>query len=184
MGGDSLVPGRGGEPATGTPEYLIEIYETFYKKIYAYSVYRLFKREFAEDVTSQVFLHLVEQGDSLKERSRAEISSWLYATANNLINNDFRTRNRRGEILKDVAREIASRSGDDHATHRLDWPILYKAISRLKGDHQNVVVLRYFEGLEPAAIAEVLRIKPGTVRVMLSRATKKLRSELEDSFEA
>jgi RNA polymerase sigma factor (sigma-70 family) len=42
-----------------------------------------------------------------------------------------------------------------------------------------VVVLRYFEGLSEAEIAETLSCRPGTVKSLASRALDRLRKELD-----
>ncbi len=161
----------------------MEIYEVFYGRIYAYCLYRLFKKELAEDATSQVFLRFVEHFGSLQQCGKAEICQWLYRAASNLVSNQLRTASRRAEIAKEVARFNAARS-ERETFHAMDWPVLYEAILRLKPEQQDVIVLRYFVGLEPAQIAQTLAMKPVTARVTLSRAIKKLRGTLVEPLDA
>jgi RNA polymerase sigma factor (sigma-70 family) len=54
------------------------------------------------------------------------------------------------------------------------------ALQRLSAQHRAAVVLRYYLDLDDSAIAEVLDCAPATVRSRLSRALRKLRSELGD----
>ena len=157
------------------------LYDAFYPKIYAYCVYRLFKRELAEDVTSRVFLRLVRQFDQLREQDTTSIGNWLYGTANHLVTNHIRKGRRRAEILREVAEQLAARPAAN-ATDHMDWPVLYQAILRLRRKQQDVVVLRFFENFDTFRIAQILGIKPVTVRVLLSRALKNLRRELETPF--
>jgi RNA polymerase sigma factor (sigma-70 family) len=51
---------------------------------------------------------------------------------------------------------------------------------RLPERQRAAVVLRFYEDLPEAAIAEIMRVRPGTVRSLLSRAVASLRTEMRD----
>lgn len=53
-----------------------------------------------------------------------------------------------------------------------------RAVGRLPRRFREPIVLRYFEEMPIAEIAEVLRISPGNVEVRLSRARARLRETL------
>jgi RNA polymerase sigma-70 factor (ECF subfamily) len=55
---------------------------------------------------------------------------------------------------------------------------LRQAIAGLNRRAAEVVTLRYFEGLDNRAIAEILDTSPGTVAVTLHRARERLKAEL------
>lgn len=57
-----------------------------------------------------------------------------------------------------------------------DVSILSQYLDRLKPEHKEVIVLRYFQGMEYADIAERLEKNVNAVRVMLHRALKELRT--------
>ena len=61
----------------------------------------------------------------------------------------------------------------------LDWPTLYRAISKLKPKHQTILTLRFFESLRIEDIAEITNTKDATVRVTLHRILKTLRAYLQ-----
>jgi RNA polymerase sigma factor (sigma-70 family) len=162
---------------------IVELYRSSVREIFGYSVRRLFTKHLAEDATSAVFLRLVEQYSALRHKGRPEIRNWLYGTASNVIAAYLLDAKRQKEIAENLARErqrevAVGREGED----RLDWPVLYEAIGRLKRRQQEVVVLRYFQGLETSAIAEALGMRHVAVRVLLWRAVKRLRQELEKPF--
>ena len=181
-------PGNGGGQCgplvtNNVADEIAGVYDDCFRGIYGYCVRRLYSKDQAEDAASAVFLRLVEEYGVLRHKSSKGLRNWLYGTANNVIARYFRDARRHREIVAAVTRERQALSfqgvgGDD----RLDWPVLYEAIARLEGRHQEMVVLRYFQGLETSAIAKILGMRHVTVRVGLSRAVKKLQSELERRF--
>ena len=54
----------------------------------------------------------------------------------------------------------------------------WRLLARLPAEQRAVVVLRFYEDLPLAAIAEVLGCRPATVRTRLHRALAKLRKEM------
>ena len=65
----------------------------------------------------------------------------------------------------------------DHAIGHADRAVLLTEIARLPAQQRAVVVLRYYEGLADADIAELLNLAPGTVRGYASCALAALRIE-------
>jgi RNA polymerase sigma-70 factor (ECF subfamily) len=66
-----------------------------------------------------------------------------------------------------------------HVASAADRDELERALSRLTPDQRAVLVLRYYAGFEPADIADVLRLPPGTVRSRLHYAVRAMRSAIE-----
>lgn len=52
------------------------------------------------------------------------------------------------------------------------------AVDGLSAQQRAVIVLTYWQDLEPKAVAELLGVSEGTVRKQLARARQKLRGEL------
>jgi len=176
--GDDLV-----RRARRDAQSLGQLYDRHYAGVFRYCVHRLFVREAAEDVTSQVFLHVAEQIRSFSGSTEADFRNWLYAIAGNQANAYLRKRARRKALLEAAARQgrIAVKAGSD-CPGELDWPKLYEAIAALSPREQTIVTLRSFEGWPFEQIAAALEIKPVTARVAFSRALKKLRARLAKSL--
>ncbi len=60
---------------------------------------------------------------------------------------------------------------------------LVQALSQLDDRHRDVVLLRFFEGLPPRAIATHLGVPAETVKTRLKRAMARLRGQLDDLHE-
>jgi RNA polymerase sigma-70 factor (sigma-E family) len=76
--------------------------------------------------------------------------------------------------------EVPDRMVDDPALQRSDdWDLLRRALSRLPVRQRTVLVLRYYEDLSEAAIAELMGCQPGTVKSQAARALAALRPLLQ-----
>lgn len=92
---------------------------------------------------------------------------------------------RRGSWLKrvllrpdpDPARAVPSDHADETAERERVWTML----ARLPRQQRAALVLRYYEDLPDAEIAEVLGCAVGTVRSSISRALGTLRTELVEA---
>jgi RNA polymerase sigma-70 factor (sigma-E family) len=76
--------------------------------------------------------------------------------------------------------EVPDRTADDPALRRSeDWDLLRRALSRLPVRQRTVLVLRYFEDLPEAEIAQLMGCQPGTVKSQAARALAALRPLLQ-----
>lgn len=85
----------------------------------------------------------------------------------------------RNELRRDrLWRRVAGRVHDSDAVHD-EHDHLFDALDLLPSRRKAAVVLRYYEGLSEAEIAETLGCRPGTVKSLLHRAMEQLRQEIE-----
>lgn len=72
--------------ACSNPSAFVRLYRSHYEAVFRYCVHRLFERQIAEDVTSDVFLKVVENIHSFKGNEQ-QFRCWLYRIATNAVNN-------------------------------------------------------------------------------------------------
>lgn len=155
----------------------VQLYRRHYDAVFRYCVHRLFERQTAEDVTSQVFLKVVENLSRFRGTDE-QFRNWLYRIATNAVNDHLR-RAVRGKALLRVACEQANSQGTnckDTSDEKL--AVLREAVLSLKPRYQTIIALRFFENLKLTEIAEVLGSSPGTIRSQLARALVKLHNKL------
>ncbi len=161
-----------------------ELFDHFYPPIFAYCSRRLVVRAAAEDVASEVFLKVAGRIREFSGTTAEEFRRWLFRIATNEINAHLRQSIRRRELLEAAAlmgKINASVSAPLLASDSpVEWQEVYEAIGELNDREQSIISLRFFAGLKHEQIAEVLEVKPGTIRVALSRALDKLRDRLRD----
>ena len=159
--------------ARSDPEAFVELYRKYYDAIFRYCAHRLFERTAAEDVTSEVFLRVVEKFGSFRG-DEPQFRNWLYRIATNAVNNHLRKAVRRDNLLERVCEQTYSPLGDCQVSSA-KLALLRKAMLTLKPRYQTIITLRFFENLKLTEIAEVLESSPGTVRSQMARALAKLR---------
>jgi RNA polymerase sigma-70 factor (ECF subfamily) len=154
------------------------LFRRHYDEIYRYCARRLPERSCAEDVTSQVFLKMLNNFDSFTG-DETGFRCWLFRIACNEINSFYRRSVRHNKAMDklaqqtDEAQQAPEEQVDDENQAKIDF--LRTAMGQLKPDHQDILTLRYFQGLNSDQIGEVLRMNPATVRSQLSRSLKKLK---------
>ncbi len=188
MMGVSEVSGFNFEPdlmtqAKSDPGVFSRLYFRHYDAIFRYCAHRLFDRTTAEDITSEVFLSMVENFQTFDGNER-QFRNWLYRIATNAVNEHLRKTIRRSAILAWV-RQWSSSDKTDEEPHpdesQRNTAIIKKAILTLKPQLQAIVTMRFFENLKLEEIAEVVGTSAGTVRSQLSRALVKLRKHISSA---
>ena len=150
---------------------LAALCEVFYPKIYAYIYYRVGHPEDAEDLTSDVFVRMVE---SLPKQKRA-FSPWLFRIASNLVADHYRKKSVRKETpLTEEVFQVADRSPLE-SERDLTREQLQKGLSQLREEQQQVIVLKFINDLDNREIAEILGKSVGAVKALQFRALSSLR---------
>lgn len=162
--------------ARGDSEAFIRLYRMHYDSVFRYCAHRLFNRAAAEDVTSQVFLKVVEKFASFKGDEQ-QFRSWLYRIATNAVNHHLRKVARRNNLLERACGQTNGPAGGCRASSE-KLALLREAVLDLRPRCQAIITLRFFESLKMTEIAEVLGSSPGTVRSQMARALAKLRKVL------
>ncbi len=129
----------------------------------------------AEDVVQETFLGAFRGLASFEQRSSVE--TWLFRIAVRQAAKSRRSRGRRRTVSLDHLPESRERDGwsPEKVDTRLD---VMAVLATLSPEHREVVVLREFEGMSYAEMADVLDVPRGTVESRLFRAREKLKERL------
>lgn len=145
--------------------------------IWRYVLRRTGDRDLAEDVTSEVFV--VAWRRAHEPRAVVPDLPWLYGVARKLLANARRAHGRRAALVERLAGETAGRIADDEAERLIDGWVVRDALEQLAPADREVLRLAAWEGLEPHEIAVVLACRPGTARIRLHRARRRLGALLD-----
>ena len=159
------------------------LYEHFYDKIFRYVMFKTGDRIDAEDITTDVFLRMLESIGSFKFQGYP-FSSWLFRIAHNLIVDHFRRRARRQSAPLEEAMAVAGGSSSD-VDHKIDVDLsvaeVYEAMDDLTDLQREVMSLRFAAGLSVKETAEAVGRKENAVKALQHAAVKKLRATLNVS---
>lgn len=151
------------------------LYSLYYDAVYRYVYFRTGNVIVAEDLTENVFLKAWRAIGS-SARGRLRFSSWLYRIARNVVVDHYRTRRddvRVGTGHLRLAEE--EHLGPEALTlRREEVKELQRAIARLPEEQQQVIVLRFIEGLTHAEVSEILGKTEEACRVIQYRGLKVL----------
>ena len=158
---------------------LAEIYDRYAESIYRYAYRYVGDASLAEDLTSEVFLKLL-QVLGTSRAPREQLQGWLYRVARNLAVDWFR---QQAKGVPFSLNEELTPDGNSPATRLEEQQLhqdLRKAISQLTPSQQQVIVLRFGEGRKIKEIGHLMGKSEGSIKVMQYRAMKRLRKLLEN----
>jgi RNA polymerase sigma-70 factor (ECF subfamily) len=137
-------------------------------------------RALAEDLAQEGFLRVYQRLNTFDPERK--FSSWFFQVLRNITIDHLRINRLRTSSLDELAEEgnqgaavdRESASPEELAGQSELATAMGAALSRIRPEYREVVVLRYQEGLTQPEIAEILGIPSGTVKTYLHRARKEL----------
>ena len=161
----------------GDAEAFGELYQQHLAAIYRYVFYRVGQVAEAEDLTETVFLKAWEALDHYRRRD-VPFSAWLYRIAHNAIIDRYRRDHETLALDEQTDIHDEADGPEDCLAEAETTEVLIRALAQLSPDHQQVLVLRFINGLNHADTSRVLGRSEEAVRVLQHRALKALRAIL------
>lgn len=151
-----------------------ELYDQYAPLIYAYLYRRVHNAQLAEDLTGEVFVRVLQAIQS-EQFWHTSFRRWLYRIAHNLLVDYYRKQPPVPMLALDEQLVAARGDPDSALAEKLSRQDLLAAISQLTPDQQQVLVLRFGEGLAAREVAEVMGKSVGAVELLQHRALAALR---------
>lgn len=164
------APGNAHASSRDCAAELVACYEAEASGLYRYATLLLGNPQLAEDVVQEAFLRLfaaLRSGAEIRDRR-----AWLFRVLRNACLERRRYSRSRNEVELSAGAPApaASPEADYHRRH-LAWQL-----ARVLSPRELECVRLRAEGLSYAQIADVLRVRSGTVGALLNRALVKCRS--------
>jgi RNA polymerase sigma-70 factor (ECF subfamily) len=135
--------------------------------------FRVTDEQTAEDLTAQVFTKAWEKLDHYKP-SGAPFIAWLYTIARNIVIDFYRTRKETVDLEDAVSIAHDGPQPEDQVALHFEVEELRIALQQLTADQQQVVVLKFINGLSTEEIAQQLGKRTGAIRALQMRALQSL----------
>ncbi len=168
----------------GRHEAFGELYERYAEKIYSYIYFRTSNHHDAEDLTARVFFRGMAHIESYTERG-VPFQAWLYRIAHNLVANWHRDQGRRRVIPLDefIASSLKSDAPERQAEDNEEREALLHAIRRLPEERQQLLTLKFVDGMSNMEIGEIMDRTEGAIKSLYHRTLIALRDDMQGSID-
>ncbi|MFK0279575.1 RNA polymerase sigma factor [Streptomyces sp. NPDC090499] len=163
--------GEGGADAIGA------LYDELNDTIYRWMRRYIRDGHVAEDLCQDVWLKIAQ--NISKYRTGTNLLAWLRTITTNTALDYLRAMQRRpSEVFYadqlELDRPRFDQSPEEHAERRALAQAVASHLSKLRHDQRQVLILRFYDGLNPTHAAQVMGKTPGAVRTLTLRALRKL----------
>lgn len=155
------------------------LYQSIYADLYKMAYYIIGNRELAEDIVSDTVLDAYRNIATLRDPDKFE--SWILKILTNQCKKMMRGKYSKFSVFNPNARnpeDYPLSSGNDLSTQD-DMTDIVRAMSHLSYDDKLIISLCIVEGYKSTEVAQILSMKPSTVRSRLNRGLAKMRKYLE-----
>lgn len=172
------------QASSGDQNAIMEIYERYFAPIYQFIRLRTNDASLAEDLTSEVFVKLVE---ALRGRNapRRSLRGWLFQVARNeLYRHIGKDRRYPSETLEEWIPASDDNQPEVQYIRSLHIESARAALRLLTAEQQEVLILRFGQALSLEETAEVMGKNIGAIKSLQSRAVNTLRQVLSEMRDA
>ncbi|MFF0153891.1 RNA polymerase sigma factor [Micromonospora sp. NPDC005203] len=163
-------------------EHFRRVYAVNFEPLLAYAMRRVEQPEDAADIVAETFLVAWRRRREMPPEAEARL--WLHGVARRVLANHHRGGARRGRLGDRLRQRFRAALAVDPGSAVPDRLTVRAALAQLNEVDREVLMLTFWEGLEPREIAVVLQVNPAVVRTRLSRARARLRDIVGDDVEA
>ncbi|MDD5189821.1 MAG: RNA polymerase sigma factor [Dehalococcoidales bacterium] len=176
------------EATKKNPQAFGLIYDAYYRNIFGYIQRRTGSVLVAQEITSDVFCKALDNIGQYKWRG-IPFGAWLYRIAAHEIADRYRKEHRKHKTMINltndddddsyVLRREACQAQDEMQKYD-GYLDLHKALTQLPLKYQEVLTLRFFEGMQFKEIGIILGKPENSVKTITRRGLFRLKEVLED----
>jgi RNA polymerase sigma-70 factor, ECF subfamily len=153
------------EIAAGVEQAFVELYRRRQNDVYRFAFAMAKSRSFAQDVTQEVFLNVLENASRF-DSAKGSVRAWLFGCARYVTLDRLRLERR---WTDDMPADLATLDSDERLLADQRVERLHAAIARLPVEYREALVLFELQELTYSETAAVLDCPVGTVRSRLHR---------------
>ena len=151
-----------------------EIIDRYQNMVYGLALARTGSASDADDVFQEVFLAYHQSGKAFRDEDHRK--AWLLKTAVNF------SRRVTASTWRKKTAPLSEREDVPVPFREPEENLVWEAVQSLEEAYRLPIYLHYFQELTTEEIGKALSLRPGTVRMRLSRGRDKLRELLKGDF--
>jgi RNA polymerase sigma-70 factor, ECF subfamily len=161
--------------AGGDERALSELYDRYSRLVYATGIRLLRDVSLAEELVQDAFTNVWRRAGTF-DPERASFTTWLYCiTRNRVVELTHRRKVRPISVGEEPLQTVPG--GPEPEASVDSWDVA-RALSRIPGEHREVLTLAYFQGLTQNEISQQTGVPLGTIKSRTTAALKRLRHAL------
>jgi RNA polymerase sigma-70 factor (ECF subfamily) len=167
--------------------YFENIYNEHTDQLYRFTFFRVSDKEKAIDIVQDVFFkyfRYLEDSKAREDEIHFSHKAYLFKTIRNTIIDHYRKK--QSQSLDELLDSGFEYSSDEDVSYDTSMNIDYKEVVKsLKGmdlDSQELIYMRFIEGLSLTDIAEITGQKENTIAVKVHRILEKLKQKHEKHY--
>lgn len=168
------------EIVAGVEQSFVDLYRRRHNDVYRFAFAMAKSRSFAQDVTQEVFLNVLENASRF-DSSKGTVRAWLFGCARHVTLDRLRLERR---WTDDMPADLGTLDSDERLLADQRVERLHAAIARLPVEYREALVLCELQELTYAETAAILECPVGTVRSRLHRGRVLLAAMLDESEQA
>ncbi len=153
---------------------LNEIIQTYQSMVYGLALARTGSPQDADDVFQETFLAYFRSGKVFRDEQHRK--AWLLRTALNMSRRITSSTWRQKIVPLEAGEDVPALFREPEEDR------VWQALMSLDEEQRLPLYLYYFEELSTDQVAQALHVRPGTVRMRMSRGRDKLRTLLKGDY--
>lgn len=153
------------------------VYDQYFSEVYRYALYRVGETTLAEDISSEVFIRLLEAVQA-GHGPDSNLRGWLIGTANHIVTDQMRKKYRRSEEEISESLPDLNPGPVSEVDQREQNRSIQNAYLKLTPEQQHVLALRFGQGYSLEETATQLNKNVNAVKALQFRALAALQREI------
>ena len=154
--------------SNGDLEALSCLFEKFHVRIFNFSYRMIGNKELSEDITQEVFYHLIRYK---KTYNGSSFSTWIYTIARNIIYKEYRNKK---PLINNIA-DMSVLLIDNAQSHNDEIEHLEACLKKLSFEDREIIILNKIEGVKYQELSVIMKTSTGALKTKSHRAMKKLK---------
>ena len=170
----------------GDVDAFADLFELTIASVYRYLYGRSGDATLAEDLAQDAYLRAMRAVKTSFKGGSSEFLAWMIRIARNRFLDHVKSGRVRWEVVVEETPVMLARNDPEReALEKVASADLKKALRLLTDDQQEIIFLRFFQGLQISEVAEITSRTEGAVKALQFRALRALQRviELDGSFD-
>lgn len=155
-------------------ENFSELYDRYFNKIYNFIYLKVYSREEAEDLTSEVFFKALNKIETFNPETWTSFQAWIYRIAHNRVVDHYRTKKESTSIEEIIDFKASKEDIPEELFNKMKLEEVVKFMDSLKKEHKDVLIMRIWDNLSYREIAEITGLSESNCKKIVSRNLVKI----------